>query len=1086
MISIKMAFRSVFRRPRQNLSVLMGITLGVALIAGVQIGGDSLGEGFVQFGIHGLGETDAIISSPYSPFFVSEEIINESLGYGPPASSVLELLQQSDGLSTYIESMSQRLELSVSAIEEDTGSTEISKAFIGMDPKEDNPDSGQWFGELANKDGTELKVGDLEPGEVFLGAETAELLFVDVNPINKNITISTTLFSFADPRIGINESIPITIQLNVRIVGIFEDQGKGRENYADSIVTNLPWLQSVVSSTFVIANSSSPIPVYGFGVKPISHIIVKWKDGIDTEAGTAALEKAFAEVVGTIQINLIPFPLVLLYEVSDIRQEIRDSMEDLSGLITDMLLIFGSIIIFAGILVIINIQNMALAAREKETGIVRAIGSKRRQIIISNLTEAMLLGIFGSLLGLLVGRGYGWLLVFFMGWAFDFPSGDIPIIVTQSTLIWAFAAGFIISQITGVLPSINASRINVAAVLRGLTPPSGEKFGRKSLIFGLIFTVIAIFYILTLDPNALVDGKAAFKDVADAESNFLAISTLVLGPSLLFSYYRSKRIGLTFFSLFSLGWANFNIFYVLDLVETGSGGVFWVLGLIFSLVFGSIILVGMNLNYVAAFGQKIASVLAGKRKTPLRGTTLVAFRKMTSKVTRSTLTFALFASILTLNIFLATWSYSFRYGYDAIVVEVSGGTDIMLFSDSPIPDSINFTQELAEEFDELKFVKGFTMIEEPIDGYLSPSEFNEEIEEWPTYLLTMKNGTFEDGSDEFQIKFNLVDDKNGTLKPNGETLETYEDKDDDPAFTAEDQAAWEALLNNETLMSLDGEEKPIIITTFIFQGDVTGFEQTHKPGESVLLNLTDGTVQEFVVGATAGSNPLVEFTIISAMGPAIGSVWFVNDYWASRIDSFQGLQGHSNMFLGKTTHNDIQADEIEDLITDIEIWANQGTGNFRNENGFYGIVGLSVWSIYEYQLDGQYRFFTFLQAFVSLGFIVGVFGLLVVASRSVAERQREIGMLRALGFRRKDVIISVVLELVVMSLIGLVIGFINGSIMGYALTSVNSGGDAVFLIPWGLMIFYSALTVFSAIIAAIFPAIQASRIPPSDALRYTG
>ncbi|MHA2092599.1 MAG: ABC transporter permease, partial [Candidatus Kariarchaeaceae archaeon] len=348
------------------------------------------------------------------------------------------------------------------------------------------------------------------------------------------------------------------------------------------------------------------------------------------------------------------------------------------------------------------------------------------------------------------------------------------------------------------------------------------------------------------------------------------------------------------------------------------------------------------------------------------------------------------------------------------------------------------------------------------------------------------NGTFEDGSDEFQIKFNLVDDKNGTLKPNGETLETYEDKDDDPAFTAEDQAAWEALLNNETLMSLDGEEKPIIITTFIFQGDVTGFEQTHKPGESVLLNLTDGTVQEFVVGATAGSNPLVEFTIISAMGPAIGSVWFVNDYWASRIDSFQGLQGHSNMFLGKTTHNDIQADEIEDLITDIEIWANQGTGNFRNENGFYGIVGLSVWSIYEYQLDGQYRFFTFLQAFVSLGFIVGVFGLLVVASRSVAERQREIGMLRALGFRRKDVIISVVLELVVMSLIGLVIGFINGSIMGYALTSVNSGGDAVFLIPWGLMIFYSALTVFSAIIAAIFPAIQASRIPPSDALRYTG
>ncbi|MHA2278994.1 MAG: ABC transporter permease, partial [Candidatus Kariarchaeaceae archaeon] len=467
MISIKMAFRSVFRRPRQNLSVLMGITLGVALIAGVQIGGDSLGEGFIAFGIHGLGDTDAIISSPYSPFFVSEEIINESLGFGPPAPSILEQLQLPDAHTSFIESMSQRLELSVSAIEEDTGSTEISKAFIGMDPKEDDPDSGQWFGELINNKGTELKVGNLAPGEVFLGAATAELLFVDEDPIDKNITISTTLFSFANPLIGINESIPITIQLNVRIVGIFEDQGKGRENYADSIVTNLDWLQTVVSSTFTNANSSSPFPIYGYGAQPISQIIIKWKDGIDTDEGTKALETVFKIILGPF---LAPF-----YEVDDIRQEIRDSMEDLSSLITDMLLIFGSIIIFAGILVIINIQNMALAAREKETGIVRAIGSKRRQIIISNLTEAMLLGIFGSLLGLIVGRGYGWLLVFFMGWAFDFPSGDIPIIVTQSTLIWAFAAGFIISQITGVLPSINASRINVAAVLRGLTPPSGEK-----------------------------------------------------------------------------------------------------------------------------------------------------------------------------------------------------------------------------------------------------------------------------------------------------------------------------------------------------------------------------------------------------------------------------------------------------------------------------------------------------------------------------------------------------------------------------------------------------------------------------------
>ena len=114
-----------------------------------------------------------------------------------------------------------------------------------------------------------------------------------------------------------------------------------------------------------------------------------------------------------------------------------------------------------------------------------------------------------------------------------------------------------------------------------------------------------------------------------------------------------------------------------------------------------------------------------------------------------------------------------------------------------------------------------------------------------------------------------------------------------------------------------------------------------------------------------------------------------------------------------------------------------------------------------------------------------ILGLLVVASRSVAERKREIGMLRALGFRRKDILVSVVLELIVLGMIGLFLGFINGVVMGYALTNVF-GGFIQFKIPWNTIILYGLVTLFSAIFAAIIPAISASKIPASDALRYTG
>jgi ABC-type lipoprotein release transport system permease subunit len=57
--------------------------------------------------------------------------------------------------------------------------------------------------------------------------------------------------------------------------------------------------------------------------------------------------------------------------------------------------------------------------------------------------------------------------------------------------------------------------------------------------------------------------------------------------------------------------------------------------------------------------------------------------------------------------------------------------------------------------------------------------------------------------------------------------------------------------------------------------------------------------------------------------------------------------------------------------------------------------------------------------------------------------------------------------------------------MGYALTNVF-GGAVQFKIPWGTITLYGVITLFSAIFAAILPAIRASSIPASDALRYTG
>ncbi|MHA2033320.1 MAG: ABC transporter permease, partial [Candidatus Kariarchaeaceae archaeon] len=623
MISLKLAFRSVFRRPKQNVAVIMGIALGVSLFSGVQIGTDSLGAGFQLFSEHALGEIDASVYNSASPLFVTNSTLFEEFN-GTQPEDFLGKLQAAGPHTPFIDSITERLSFSVALLHEKTGSSEISQSLVGLNLDETG------FGELYNRDNKILEISNLAPGEIYIGSAMAELIFLDDDPIGENLTVATSVTSIPFPPL-LNETRTIDISLNIKIKDVFIDKGKGEEGYSNYIATSLPWLQNQVVRSFTEYRKSNPLDfVIGYGKAPISEIFIKWNDNVslgdESSHAMSLFQQVFIQALGMPELGF-------LYEYSDTRNELIDNIAEAVDSITVILNVFGSIIMLAGVLVIINIQSMALASRERETGILRAIGSKRRQIIIANLTESLLLGIIGAFLGLLGGALYGRLLVFFMGVAFEFPTGDIPTVISQETLVLSFIAGFIISQLTGIIPSIMASRINVAQVLRGLSAPSDEKFGRKSLYLGILITAFAVISVINLDPNPIFEGKNAFADLEDTEDAYLPIASLILGPALLFAYFRSKKLGITIFALFMLVWANFNIFVVFGWLRTGQGGLYYVLFLILSLVAGSIILFGINLAFISKIGRAITSKIVGRRKSPLRGTSLVAFQKMTSKAT---------------------------------------------------------------------------------------------------------------------------------------------------------------------------------------------------------------------------------------------------------------------------------------------------------------------------------------------------------------------------------------------------------------------------------------------------------------------
>ncbi|MFX0115499.1 MAG: FtsX-like permease family protein, partial [Candidatus Hodarchaeota archaeon] len=263
---------------------------------------------------------------------------------------------------------------------------------------------------------------------------------------------------------------------------------------------------------------------------------------------------------------------------SNIKYYVVDIIEQLSNQLNDLLLIFGSLIILAGLLLIVNIQLMSVEERQQQIGILRAIGTKRKQVIQTVILETILLGFIGSMLGLIGGYIYGVMLVYAQGWAFEYPAHEIPIIVTITTVQLSFIIGFVISLLTSVLPAMRASNINIVEVIRGIKPPEEQKLGRKGMYFGILLTIVGIFLAATsgLEPW---QGQEAWRELNNAEVLFFIILLPVVGIALTASYFFSRRWSLNVVSFALLAWPIFNGFVIVDWVKEGTGGVYYIIGM---------------------------------------------------------------------------------------------------------------------------------------------------------------------------------------------------------------------------------------------------------------------------------------------------------------------------------------------------------------------------------------------------------------------------------------------------------------------------------------------------------------------------
>lgn len=126
-------------------------------------------------------------------------------------------------------------------------------------------------------------------------------------------------------------------------------------------------------------------------------------------------------------------------------------------------------------------------------------------------------------------------------------------------------------------------------------------------------------------------------------------------------------------------------------------------------------------------------------------------------------------------------------------------------------------------------------------------------------------------------------------------------------------------------------------------------------------------------------------------------------------------------------------------------------------------------------------FTTMLGGIAAISLLVGGIGIMNIMLVSVTERTREIGIRKAIGAKRRDILRQFLIEALVISctggIIGIIIGF-GGSRLLSSLFSIST------VISLRIVLIAFSFSVLTGIIFGLYPASKASRLNPIEALRY--
>ncbi|MBI4301212.1 MAG: ABC transporter permease [Chloroflexi bacterium] len=256
---------------------------------------------------------------------------------------------------------------------------------------------------------------------VVLGATVADNLFQGGSPLGESVKINNRQF---------------------RVVGVLKRMGGTGFGLQDDVV--LAPITTVQSR--IMAQRTAQ------GGRTVSSINVQLAKGAKTEQATgeiAAILRQRHRLTGSDDFTITS------------QEETIAAQKEVTGTFTTFLGIIAGISLLVAGIGIMNIMLVSVAERTREIGIRKAVGAKRRDILMQFLMEATVLSLFGGGVGLLGGWGVS---RFISGRTF---SGQVLYtVVPPHILILAVAVAVATGLFFGIYPAARAARLNPIAALR--------------------------------------------------------------------------------------------------------------------------------------------------------------------------------------------------------------------------------------------------------------------------------------------------------------------------------------------------------------------------------------------------------------------------------------------------------------------------------------------------------------------------------------------------------------------------------------------------------------------------------------------